>query len=59
MSYYFREKPKFGDKVRDKDDEFMQKFKHHFDDDKFFERPRGDTFDRHAGFSRVSMFFTW
>lgn len=60
MSFYFRDKSKFGDKLRGKSgDELLQEIKQQFDEDSksFFEptnRSGRDPFERHAGFSRVS-----
>lgn len=61
MSFYFREKPRFGDKLRGKSrDELLQELNQQFDDNSksFFEpaatRLTRDPFERHTGFSRVS-----
>ncbi|XP_057319713.1 BAG domain-containing protein Samui isoform X1 [Microplitis mediator] len=56
MSYFFRDRPKFSERLRGKSgDELFQELKQHFDDeDKNFEpssRNTRDPFDRHA-FSR-------
>lgn len=62
MSFYFREKPRFGDdKNREKtDDELFEDLKQRFDNNKtFFDRSKKlrDPFDRHtSGFSRVSTY---
>lgn len=58
MSYYFREKPRFGDKMREKtDDELFDELKQRFDNDKtFFDRtPRKARDPFTSGFSRVSI----
>ncbi|CAK9816798.1 BAG domain-containing protein Samui [Anthophora quadrimaculata] len=58
MSFYFRDRPKFGDKLRGKSgDELLQEIKQQFDEDSksFFEpsnRSGRDPFERHSTFSR-------
>lgn len=61
MSFYFRDRPKFGDRLRGKSgDELLQEIKQQFDEDSksFFEptnRSQRDPFERHSTFSRVSL----
>lgn len=58
MSFYFRDRPKFSDRLRGKSgDELLQEIKQQFDEDSksFFEptnRPGRDSFERHSAFSR-------
>lgn len=62
MSFYYRDKPKFSDRLRGKSsDEILQEMKQKFDQDSssFFEptaRTAREPFERHAGFSRVCKF---
>lgn len=65
MSFYFRDRPKFSDRLRGKSgDELLQEIKQQFDEDSksFFEptnRPGRDSFERHSAFSRVSFFYIY
>lgn len=65
MSFYFRDRPKFSDRLRGKSgDELLQEIKQQFDEDSksFFEptnRSGRDSFERHSAFSRVSFFFLY
>ncbi|KAK0170118.1 hypothetical protein PV328_010719 [Microctonus aethiopoides] len=56
MSYYFRDKPRFSEKLRGKmGDELFQELKQHLDDDITFEpssRSTRDPFERHSNFPR-------
>ena len=61
MSYYYREKPSFSERLRGKSgDELLEEIKQQFDDDdnSFFEsRNARDPFKRHAGIPKVQSTF--